>query len=462
MTRKINLNFMIVAAVSIFLSVVSTTLVSYQMFKQEVFADLSSFAQWLCRPDFFEQLKNSGFTDQENDLRITWIAQDGSVLYDSYRGEAKMEGHAGRPEVVRAKEKGYGASVRKSSTMGRSIFFYAQKAADGSIVRIAKEASGIWSIYRNMLPVTAAVAILSFAISVWIARYLTKALVRPIAQMADDLDHLEHVSAYKELMPFIERIRSQHEEALKNVRLRQEFTANVSHELKTPLTAISGYAELIAHGMASKKQGRHFAEEIFNNASRLLSLIDDILRLSELDAAETGGAVDENGMFQLVDICALARQCVKTMKPVAKKNGVSISFQGEPLCIRADSRLLEEMIYNLCDNAIRYNKKGGHVWVSVAGQPAVWDSGPMDVVAGQNASFGQLVIRDDGIGIADKYQKRVFERFFRVDKSRSKKTGGTGLGLAIVKHIAKVHHAEIILDSQEGAGTTVSVKFPQA
>ena len=185
--------------------------------------------------------------------------------------------------------------------------------------------------------------------------------------------------------------------------------------------------------MATKKEGRHFAEEIHDNAQRLLTLINDILQLSELDDAP-----DYKSSFEAIDIFELAGRCIGMMKPVAEKHGIRLSLEGEPLRIQGNKELIEELIYNLCDNAIRYNRKGGHVWISVT---------------------DQLIIRDDGIGISKKYQKRVFERFFRVDKSRSKKTGGTGLGLAIVKHIADVHKADIRLESEEGNGTTVYVNF---
>ena len=341
--------------------------------------------------------------------------------------------HKGRPEVAQAMKKGEGTSVRKSETMGKNIFFYARRTADGTILRIAKEAGSIWNVYSNTLPITLLVAVLSFLISVWIARQLTKAFVSPIEQMASDMEHLQNVSTYKELMPFIELIRSRHQEALLNAKIRQEFTANVSHELKTPLTSISGYAELIATGMASKKEGRHFAEEIHGNAQRLLALINDILQLSELDDAP-----DDSLSFEPVDVYGLAARCVEMLQPIADKHGVTLSLKGTPLVIHADKSLLEELLYNLCDNAIRYNREGGHVWVTVT---------------------NQLIVQDDGIGISPKYQKRVFERFFRVDKSRSRKTGGTGLGLAIVKHIAEVHHADIFLDSDVGIGTTIRVLF---
>ncbi len=433
MTRKINLNFMLVSAVSILLTVCLATVVSYRFFQKEVFSDLSSFAEIIEDLDFMEQMKDKGFVKPEDELRITWISEDGSVLYDSYTSGVALNNHKNRPEITQAAQTGKGFCIRKSETMGQNIFFYAKKTEDGKFIRIAKEAGSIWNVYKNTLPITLLIAVLSFLISIGIARHLTKAFVKPIELMASDMNHLEAITAYKELMPFMERIRSQHEEALKNAKIRQEFTANVSHELKTPLTSISGYSELIANGMATKKDSRHFAEEIHSNAQRLLTLINDILQLSELDDFP-----ENKLLFESVDIYELARDCMDMMQPVADKHGITLSLKGTPLPIRANRELMEELLYNLCDNAIRYNRKGGHVWVTVT---------------------DRLIVQDDGIGISKKYQKRVFERFFRVDKSRSKKTGGTGLGLAIVKHIAEVHHAAVLLDSDEEIGTTVCVKF---
>lgn len=434
MTRKMNLNFMFVIAVSVFLSVFFTAAVSYRLLQQEVFSDLSATAKMMENLHLTEQMKDGGLVEPESEFRITWIASDGSVLYDSYTGNAGMESHGDRPEVIQAMTNGEGMSIRESRTMEQNIFFYARKMEDGSVIRIAKEAGSIFHIYKNILPAILLTAICSFLVSMWFARCLTRAFVRPIAQMADDMEHLEKISAYKELAPFIELIRIRQEETLKNAKIRQEFTANVSHELKTPLTSISGYAELIATGMASKKEGRRFAEEIHQNAQRLLALINDILQLSQMDDTQ-----EHQYTFEPVDLYELAVRCTVMLEPIAVRHNVHLSLKGTPFMIYADKELIEELLYNLCDNAIRYNKTNGHVWITVT---------------------DRLIVQDDGIGISQKYQKRVFERFFRVDKSRSRKTGGTGLGLAIVKHIAEAHCAVISLDSDEGIGTTVCVAFP--
>lgn len=223
--------------------------------------------------------------------------------------------------------------------------------------------------------------------------------------------------------------------------MRQEFTANVSHELKTPLTSISGYAELIEHHMASPEDVPRFAGEIHHNATRLLNMINDIIKLSELDATE-----DSTRPMDSVPLYVLAENCVDMLQLHAEKHQVTLDMEGEPCNILGNKEMIEETLYNLCDNAIRYNNPGGTVHVTVRPQG--------DKVL--------LKVADTGIGIPKEHQKRIFERFYRVDKSRSKATGGTGLGLAIVKHIVTQHGAELSLESEPGKGTTITILFENA
>ena len=223
-------------------------------------------------------------------------------------------------------------------------------------------------------------------------------------------------------------------ETAKAERMKQEFTANVSHELKTPLTSISGYAEMIENGMAQPEDVKKFAATIHREAGRLLSLISDIIKLSQLDEGGGAAAPDEE-----VDLYALAAECVTRLRLSADRHRVKLILQGEHGRVRGSSAMLSELIYNLCDNAIRYNRKGGRVTVTVGDHT--------------------IEVADTGIGIPREHQDRVFERFYRVDKSRSKQTGGTGLGLAIVKHIAEQHHATLRLESSEGEGTKIRVDF---
>ena len=271
----------------------------------------------------------------------------------------------------------------------------------------------------------------------------TRKLIEPINRI--DLEHpLEHV-CYEELRPLLFRLDQQNRqiqkqlEDLKNAEsARKEFTANVSHELKTPLTAISGYAELIENHMVDPEQETRFALEIQQNATRLLSLINDIIRLSELDSGE-----DNLLCFEQVDLDEVAGTCVKNLQMNAQKRNVTLYYEGVSCMLRADRGMISELVENLCQNAIRYNNEGGEVHVRVyyeKGQP-------------------MLSVADNGIGIPKDQQERIFERFYRVDKSRSKQTGGTGLGLAIVKHIVELHDAVLHLESEPGKGTTITVAF---
>ena len=230
------------------------------------------------------------------------------------------------------------------------------------------------------------------------------------------------------------------EELLKNSKMRQEFTSNVTHELKTPLTTISGYAELIETGLATGDDIVRFAKGIHKSANRLLILINDIIRLSELDNEEEEMVTEPLNLYQL------AATCVEMLETNAEKHQVTISIQGENSFIEGNKMMMEELLYNLCDNAIRYNNENGTVLVDVH----------------TDGEHVNLTVKDTGIGISKEHQERIFERFYRVDKSRSKSTGGTGLGLAIVKHIVEKHHAKLTLESEVGQGTSMQIVFERA
>jgi len=291
--------------------------------------------------------------------------------------------------------------------------------------------------------VTPAILILIFvilAISKMLSDVLTKSLLLPIEQMSENLDHLEDITTYKELMPFINTIQEQHKNILMNAKMRQEFTANVSHELKTPLTAISGYSELIQNGMTNEEETIRFAGEIHKSAKRLLTLINDTIRLSQLDTSE------QKVIYEAIDLYKIAEDCVNMLKFSAENHGITISIHGTNAYLEGNKEMLEEVVYNLCDNAIRYNNEGGKVDVTV--KP----------VKGKI----YLCVEDNGIGISKEHQERIFERFYRVDKSRSKSTGGTGLGLAIVKHIIQQHGAHMELTSEKGKGTKIEIEFSKS
>ena len=270
------------------------------------------------------------------------------------------------------------------------------------------------------------------------AYYLTKCIVEPIDKMADNLENIYQKVPYPELVPFALTLQAAEEEKKQSEEQRREFTANVSHELKTPLTSILGYSEMIETGLVNEADIKLFAGKIRSEAERQLHLIADIIQLSELDV------LSSKDNFTAVDLYALSESVTEYLSFAAQNYKVTLSLEGEHLSVWGSKSLLEELIYNLCDNAIRYNRPNGKVIVRIAkkGESVV------------------LSVSDNGIGIAPQYQGRVFERFYRVDKSRSRDTGGTGLGLAIVKHVAMQHDAEIFLKSLPDLGTTIVVSFP--
>ena len=377
------------------------------------------------------------------DLRITLISQDGSVLFESATDQP-MENHLSRPEIKQAISDGVGKDIRDSQTMGYETYYYAVLLPTGEILRVAQDAETIWSIYDSSIPAIVLSCVALMMAAAILAGLLTKALVQPVLDMTEDLDHIQENVPYKELIPFAESIHSDRILRENNEKMRQEFTANVSHELKTPLTSISGYAELIETGIAKPEDVQGFAQKIHVEATRMLQLVNDILQLSKLDSAsETGNTP----AMEVVDLLDVAKECVERQKLNARRAYISLSYLGESAPVRGSRDLLDELCQNLCDNAIRYNRPGGKVQITTACS---------------RDGHCTLTVADNGIGIPKEAQSSVFERFYRVDKSRSKATGGTGLGLAIVKHIARIHGARIKLESQVDEGTTITVTFPTA
>lgn len=437
MKKKINKMLILIAGIAILFTTLLITLVFYDLFRRQVLEDLKAYTLLVRENDDTVNLQQIGDELYQYGIRLTLIGNNGEVVFDNEADLGQMENHNTRPEIVQALENGEGQAVRRSETLSRNTFYYAVGLSEGGVLRVAKDAGSIYSIFGMALPSLVVILVLLVLLCMLLAHYLTVKLVSPIEKLASDLNECRDVTEYEELTPFITMIRRQHQDIMKNAQMRQEFTANVSHELKTPLTSISGYAELIETGMASESDVTRFAHGIHSSAKRLLTLINDIIRLSELDGAE------EEVVFEQIDLYHLARTCVEMLEMNADKHQVSLSIKGEECFVRGNKQMLEELLFNLCDNAIRYNNVGGSVEVEVYSE----------------GDRKKLVVRDTGIGIPKEHRERIFERFYRVDKSRSKSTGGTGLGLAIVKHIIARHEAEIELDSQTGKGTVITVSF---
>lgn len=484
--------------------------------------------------------------------RLTWIAADGSVLYDTRTDAESLENHASRAEVSQALATGTGESTRYSSTLMEKTMYYAQRLDDGTVLRISISRATVGMIAVGMIQPLLIVLIVALILSGLLARRLSRRIVDPLNSL--DLEHPLDNDAYEELSPLLKRIHRQHVEiqtqlrelrektdeftqitgsmreglvlldehgsilsinaaaqalfgadaqcvgrdfltiersheisaaiqaavtdghsevraeragrvyqfdisritsdgkllgtvilAFDNTeqefaeRNRREFTANVSHELKTPLQGIIGSAELIENGMVRPDDLPRFVGHIHAEAARLVTLIDDIIRLSQLDE---GNAMPT----EPVDLLAVSQEAAENLHDAAAARDVTVSVTGQSAVIPGVRRLLYEVVYNLCDNAIKYNRDGGRVDMTVAA----------------DAGGSSITVADTGIGIAPEHQRRVFERFYRVDKSHSKASGGTGLGLSIVKHAVQYHHGRIELESTPGTGTTIRVVFPNA
>lgn len=375
------------------------------------------------------------------DVRVTLVGTDGTVLYDNQNSVASMPNHADRPEIAEALADGTGSAERDSETSGYVSVYRAIRLANGNVLRLAVDRDGAAAAVRHDLLLVCAVVLVIIAVCWAASRLVADRLVSPI--LAIDPAEPGAAVTYVEIEPLVERISEQVEELRGADLMRREFTSNVTHELKTPLSSISGASELIRDGIARPEDVPEFAGRIYDEAHHMTELVNDILTLSKLDESERSGDASLLGAPEPVNLLHVAREVATRLAPVAEKTGVSITAAGEACVVQGYPRLLDELVYNLCDNAIRYNHEGGWVDVSVS----LEDECPL------------LVVADSGSGIPVEQQAKVFERFYRGEQSRSRETGGTGLGLAIVKHAATLHGAALTLDSEPGHGTTVCVRF---
>lgn len=484
------------------------------------------------------------------EYRITWIAEDGTVLFDNAVDAAAMENHADREEVDAAKKAGVGESERYSSTLATKTINRAIRLEDDSVLRISVVQNTLLSLIYGMIQPILIVFILALVLSLILAHNLSRRIVGPLNSI--DLEHPLENKVYDELSPLLSRLEQQHREilyqkdelgrrqdefdmvtdsmneglillnakgtvisinmaarqifgvsrhcigrdfltvdrslSLQNViqsalcghhgelvierndceyqikasaifqdgsvsgavllifditgenqaeKQRREFTANVSHELKSPLQTIMGSAELLENGLVKTEDYPRFIGRIHSEAERLMVLIDDIIRLSQLDE---GGELP----FEDLDLLLLAEETKDALSDKASKMDMTIAVAGKSVIFRGIRSLIGEILYNLCDNALKYNKAYGTV----------------TVIVGEDDGCAVLTVADTGIGISEEHLGRIFERFYRVDKSHSRETGGTGLGLSIVKHAARLHNAVILVQSEVGKGTTFTLRFP--
>lgn len=369
--------------------------------------------------------------------RVTQISRDGDVLYDTSRDEESLENHSQRQEVKEAIATGEGEDVRMSDTIGEEMYYYAVLLDDGTVLRVSKAMDSLIWTALNVLPVVGGLAVLMIIIAYFLAKWQTKRLIKPIIQL--DLEHPLDNSIYEELTPLLEAMDRQNKEKEAVSNMRKEFSANVSHELKTPLTSISGYAEIMKNGMVRPEDIPLFSERIYKEARRLIHLVEDIIKLSKLDE-ESVELEKEN-----VDLFEMTREIISRLSPQAAQKNIRMELTGESVSCYGIRQILDEMIYNVCENAVKYNIEGGRV--------SVW--------VGNTLDGPKVSVTDTGIGIPKEHHERIFERFYRVDKSHSKERGGTGLGLSIVKHGALLHGAKVTVDSMPGRGTRIEMLFPK-
>lgn len=374
----------------------------------------------------------------DKNVRITLVAKDGTVIADSQESANKLGNHLDRQEIQQAIKNGEATVTRHSNTQGKKVYYFAKQLDNGNVLRVSAEAKSIGKFFSDYIIYIFLCIIVVIVAAVFVSMGITKSIVKPITQLGQSLDNIDKFKSDEELKPLVNALLQQKKKQKMLDKQKKQFTANVSHELKTPLTSIAGYAELIETGMAKPEDIKPFAGVIRKQALRLVNLSEDIIQLSQLEESD-----DEDMSFESVNLYEIAQRCVEALNINAINKCVTLNLTGEECYIRGKAQLVEELVYNLCDNAIRYNKENGNVTVTVS---------PLEKGA-------SVSVKDTGIGIPKKYQERIFERFFRVDKSRSKATGGTGLGLAIVKHITQLHDAKLEISSEEGKGTEIIVTF---
>ena len=443
MTKRI-FRSVCIAAIGIFLA--STAVMMVVLY--EYFSDMQMNRLRLQTELAAQGTANEGidyFTDLDAGLyRITWVGPDGSVLYETGSDSTSMDSHLEREEIRQALEYGYGESIRYSDTLTKRLFYAAKKLPDGSVLRLADMQYTVWVLFWGIMDKILIVAAMAVGFSLALALRLSKSIVKPLNNL--NLDEPAVNTVYPEIRPLLGRISSQQKQLQQQagqlrqaLELRREFTANVSHELKSPLHSISGYAELLKEGIVKQEDIPQFSERIYSEAQRMITLVEDIISLSHLDE---GG---EDFQRKTVDLYALTESVVQRLQPEARAAKINLSFKGCGTELYGVPQLLGGIIFNLCDNAIKYNHENGDVRVEIT----------------DDKNHILLTVTDTGIGIPEEYQERIFERFYRVDKSHSKEVGGTGLGLSIVKHAARFHNAGIELSSTPGIGTTVTVRFPK-
>ena len=431
MKRKISIYITAVVIIAVLSTAVIISGVFNGIIRRQIWEDLKVDSETILMTD---DSINESKVIELNCLRVTVLNDKNFIVFDSL---GETGNYINGSDINEAQMNGEGFSIESSDSIDKDIYYYSEKLDNGNILRVSRKADNILRFFEYLIPALCGIIIIMAALCFIVTRVLTKKIIKPIEKMADDISFKE-VPEYEELVPVVNMLKEQHENILNNARVRQEFSANVSHELKTPLTVISGYAELIENKMVDENSVVRFAGEIHHHSDRLLSLINDIIKLSELDSDSIEAIYEDINLSEVVD------DCMRILQENARRHDINLyEHCDSKAVINGNRSMLEELVTNLVNNAITYNKQGGSVWIDV------------------NKDNGSVVltVKDNGIGIPQEHRERIFERFYRVDKSRSKISGGTGLGLAIVKPIAASHNAKITLKSEVGEGTEIKVIF---
>ncbi len=444
LTFRIFLSTFLVGTMVYFLCAVFFISNIYGYFEKKIFNELETEAVFL---EHFIEDSDAGALKKFDSVknRITLIGKDGTVYFDNMVDASKMENHGLREEFIAAKEKGSAKVSRYSSTMTDKTLYFAKLLSNGNVLRISCDQHSVAVLMLGMSQTLLIMLVLAVIISGIAAVWTSKKITNPLNQI--NLENPEDCLVYEELKPFTKRIAEENFEKTQREELRKQFTANVSHELKTPLTSISGFAEILKNGGTDEKTTKDFASTIYEESQRMISLVNDIIKLSKLDEKSISMEKEH------IELLELSKEIAKILSASAKTKNVTLNVHGDTGKIFGVQPVIYEMIYNLIDNAIKYNKQNGTVEVTIKDE---------NKNSSENKPFADkttISVRDTGIGIPKNEQERVFERFYRVDKSRSKELGGTGLGLSIVKHAAKYHNATISLSSKEGEGSTFIVTF---
>lgn len=464
MVKKIFRNTFLTSLVAVILSVGLILFIFYGYFEEQLGVNLKAEGNLLANG-----LKHAGieyfedFTPSEG-TRITWIDKDGSVLYDSQADVNNMDNHGQREEIVQAFEKGEADIIRYSDTLSERTMYYAKLLEDNTVIRISYGYNNMGGVFVSMFQsIILALIVLSLVVYL-VSKFTAKVIVKPINEIDIESGEMQEIKDYVEIKPLLKRIRRQNIQIDTKVRelkreherrdvFRREFTANVSHELKTPLTSISGISEMMLNGIIKEEDVPEFAGNINKEASRLISLVNDIILISELEGNEQYMQKEE------INVVELATSVIKRLEiPAAKRhvemslsavdrNGESLDIQESipKLTVYGVYNMIEHLIFNLSDNAIKYNKEGGRV----------------EIIITEHKKTVEIAVEDTGIGIPDEDKVSVFQRFYRVDKSRSKEVGGTGLGLSIVKHVALYHGGSVRAEDRPGGGTRMVAELPK-